>query len=68
MVRNERFTFVVNEIERGMIVELARRLNRSESDAVRMVIREAVHALAADTSMSLTAQPVQSVQAINRGG
>ncbi len=38
MPRIERFTFVVNELERKMISQIARELQRSESDAVRFLI------------------------------
>ncbi len=48
-MRGDTFAFKVNADERRMITELAQRLNRTESDAVRVVIREAVRALAADT-------------------
>ncbi len=38
MPRIERFTFVVNELERKMISQIAKELQRSESDAVRFLI------------------------------
>jgi len=48
MARYTRFTFLVNSDERRMIVALAERLQRPQSDAIRFVIREAVRALDAD--------------------
>jgi predicted nucleic acid-binding protein len=42
MRRNDNFGFRVSEVERAMIADLAKRLRRSESDAVRLLIREAV--------------------------
>ena len=45
MRRNDNFGFRVSEIERAMIADLAKRLRRSESDAVRLLIREAVRNL-----------------------
>jgi hypothetical protein len=45
MGRYKRFTFLVNGEERAAIKSLAERLQRSESDAVRLVVREAVREL-----------------------
>lgn len=45
MARNERFTFLIDKDERRMITELAQRLRRTESDAVRFVVIEAAQAL-----------------------
>jgi len=45
MRRNDNFGFRVNEIERAMIAGLAKRLQRSESDVVRLLIREAAREL-----------------------
>lgn len=45
MQRNTQFAFRVNEDERRAISELASRLQRSQSDAVRYVVTEAVRKL-----------------------
>lgn len=50
MQKSEVFTFRVNSDERRLIAQLAERLQRNQSDAVRLVIREAAVAL-------LTAEP-----------
>jgi hypothetical protein len=59
-MREARFTFLCDRNERRMITRLATQLKRTESDAVRLVIREAVRALEADapTPITSTAQPV----------
>jgi hypothetical protein len=41
MARCERFTFLCDESERRAIADLAARLKRSQSDAVRFVVVEA---------------------------
>jgi hypothetical protein len=46
MARYERFTFLCNPGERRAIAELAVRLQRSQSDAVRFVVIEAAKQLA----------------------
>jgi len=46
MARYERFTFLCNLNERLAIADLAERLHRSQSDAVRYVVVEAVKQLA----------------------
>ncbi len=46
MARYERFTFLCNQNERALIAELAERLRRSQSDAVRFVVIEAARELA----------------------
>jgi hypothetical protein len=45
MSRIERFTLRVTASEQTMIGELARRLQRNQSDAVRFLIREALKGL-----------------------
>jgi uncharacterized protein (DUF1778 family) len=45
MPRRDTFTFRVNVDERQLIAALADRLQRSQSDAVRWLIREAAHEL-----------------------
>ncbi|MBI4672779.1 MAG: hypothetical protein HY741_14055 [Chloroflexi bacterium] len=66
MRRNDNFTFRVGDIERAMIADLARRLRRSQGDAIRLVIREAVFALQAQTDAP--AQPARQADAARRGG
>jgi hypothetical protein len=46
-VKDRRFTLVNTPEERALIVELAQRLSRSQSDAVRYVILRAVNELRA---------------------
>ena len=43
-MREQRFTFLCTEEERRMLATLAARLQRTESDTVRLMIREAVSA------------------------
>jgi hypothetical protein len=45
MRRSDLFALRISSAERQMITALANRLQRSQSDAVRLVIREAVNAL-----------------------
>jgi hypothetical protein len=45
MIRNERFTFLCDKIERRAIADLAASLHCSQSDAVRFVVIEAVRQL-----------------------
>ena len=48
MARYERFTFLCNSDERRLLAALAVRLQRSQSDAVRWLIREATRELGAN--------------------
>lgn len=48
MARIDTFTFKVNRDERLLIERLAQRLQRTQSDAMRFLIREAARALADD--------------------
>jgi hypothetical protein len=41
MARDDRFTFLVNGDERRMLAAVAEKLQRSQSDAVRLLIRAA---------------------------
>lgn len=50
MARMNTFTFRVNKQEQQMIEVLARRLQRTQSDAVRLLVREAFQQL--DTVVS----------------
>jgi hypothetical protein len=45
MARYERFTFLVDKKERELIAALAEHLRRSQSDAVRFVVIEAIKTL-----------------------
>ena len=44
-MRHERFTFLCNADERRILAILAQQLRRSQSDAIRFVLAEAVKAL-----------------------
>lgn len=55
MKRSDMFALRINAGERQMIEKLAHSLQRSQSDAIRLLIREAV--------LSLTAFPAQDVDA-----
>lgn len=46
MTRDKRFTFTCNQKERQLIKTLAQQLRRTESDAVRYVVREKAQELA----------------------
>ena len=48
MARQDFFTLRVNQAERRMLENLAERLQRTQSDAVRLLIREAAQQLAAE--------------------
>ncbi len=51
MTRHDTFTFRVNQAERGMLEQLSRRLQRSQSDVLRWLIREAARVLDEDKSL-----------------
>jgi len=44
-MRHDRFTFLCNKDERQLIARLAQHLRRSQSDAIRFVLAEAVNSL-----------------------
>ena len=44
-MRNKRFTFLCNKEERWLIARIAKRLNRSQGDAVRFLINAAAQEL-----------------------
>ncbi len=48
MPRYERFTFLATGEERRVLAALARHLQRSQSDSIRLLIREAAHQLQLD--------------------
>jgi hypothetical protein len=68
MARYERFTFLCDKDERRLIVTLAERLKRSQSDAVRFVVVTAVRELAAQDSISFPEEnhPREGVQDATR--
>ena len=43
-MRDQRFTFVLNHQERQALAELSQRLRRSQSDTVRLLVRDAAQA------------------------
>ncbi len=45
MLRNRLFTFKLNDSEYGMINELAQKLNRTRSDAIRFTVQEVLKAM-----------------------
>lgn len=45
MARNQRFTFLCNQHERELIENLAQRLQRTQSDTIRLLVREAAQQL-----------------------
>lgn len=67
MARLRRFTFLCDTDERRIVAYLASRLQRSQSDAIRWLIREAVIELgsAQDT---LTTSATESVTHATEGG
>jgi hypothetical protein len=60
MPKTERFTFLTDKTERQAIKALAERLQRSQSDAVRLVVREAVQQIAAQPKGE--PEPAQAAQ------
>ncbi len=59
MARYSRFTFLCNKDERRAIADLAARLQRSQSDAVRLIVIEATRQLSqpqADLDQALCIQ------------
>ena len=47
-MRDERFTFVCNEYERGLIAKIANHLKRTQGDAMRFLVRIAADELMLD--------------------
>lgn len=62
MARYTRFTFLCNLDERKAIADLAARLQRSQSDAVRFVVIEAAKQLAPAPTVADLAIPTQNIQ------
>lgn len=59
MARYERFTFLCDTNERRAIADLAARLQRSQSDAVRFVVIEAAKQLTQADPVPLAALPAE---------
>ena len=66
MARFERFTFLVDTKEKRMIADLAKRLQRSRSDAVRFVVVNAASELAKNDSSKSNAD-LAEIPAMARG-
>jgi hypothetical protein len=66
MAREDRFTFVVSAEERKLIASLARRLQRSEGDAVRWVVMDFARALESDPAQPVTTSAQPQPQAAQR--
>lgn len=58
MAKYQRFTFACDKQDRRMLSDIARRLERSQSDAVRLLIREAARELAQNTAVFEPVAPV----------
>lgn len=56
-MRDSRFTFLCTPDERRMLVTVAEKLQRSQGDAVRFLVREASRDLAADATPAQPATP-----------
>ena len=53
MTREEKFTFRLDAEDRRRLVEIARRLERSQADALRRLIRQAYRELADNPAIAL---------------
>lgn len=67
MARYSRFTFLCDLDERQAIADLAARLQRSQSDAVRFVVIEAARQLAQAQAGSAPALSVEDLKIKQRG-
>lgn len=67
MARYSRFSFLCDVNERQAITDLAARLQRSQSDAVRFVVIEAARQLTQADSAHVDALPIQA-QEIKKEG
>lgn len=65
MARYERFTFLCDQSERHAIADLAARLHRSQSDAVRFVVVEAAEQLK-QTAHTLPTENLKRTEAETR--
>lgn len=61
--RQHLFQFRINNIERQLLSDLAKRLQRSRSDSLRLLIREAVNALDLDAEIN---KPSESIEKSNQ--
>jgi hypothetical protein len=66
MARYERFTFLCDASERRAIADLAARLQRSQSDAVRFVVIEAAKQLTQADSVPVSSS-VEDLKQTQRG-
>ena len=67
MARYERFTFLCDLNERLAIANLAERLHRSQSDAVRFVVIEAARQLAQDQAGFVPSLPMPANEIKHEG-
>ena len=67
MARYERFTFLCDPNERRAITDLAARLQRSQSDAVRFVVIDAVRRLSQPGAGHVIAFPFDNPKHGQRG-
>ena len=67
MARYERFTFLCDQNERLAIANLASRLHRSQSDAVRFVVIEAARQLAQDQDGFVPSLPLPANESNHEG-
>jgi len=66
MSRWDTFTFRVNKDDRQLIAKLAESLQRSQSDAIRFVIRQAMHQAQGTGQFNINEQhglPIKQIQA-----
>ncbi len=57
MIRNDNFTLRVSPTERQLIAAVAERLDRTESDAVRLLVREKARQLGVTTETQKSSTP-----------
>jgi len=62
MAKHNRFTFLCDQMERRAITELAAGLHRSQSDAVRFVVIEAVKQLSQTDIARMSARPTKEIE------
>ena len=63
-LREDTFAMRVNAEERQMLMALAAHLQRTQSDAVRLLVREAVRELGADSPSMPTRTPEAAPQEV----
>ena len=62
-MNNKRFTFLCTEDEREQLSKLAKYYHRTQSDAIRMLIREALQKILYETKSG-----AQSLEGLKTGG